>query len=224
MAGIVIAVALGIALLTCLATFLIMRRRQQSEGKRRYDSSEDSERFKLRTPAKRDQAPIPTKPFVTEASEGSGAYENYLPHSADDSTVQQKTKAILDQVELHVENFYRKSSSSTPRLDDAELANFDSPYLSSSLAALLPRSKNKFNVVKHALALFVTSSISPSANPARSLLPSEFVLLPNTVTKSTSSVSAKAGEFYPVPCELTNGHRVADGTKDLHKLCLDGVC
>lgn len=191
-AGIVIAVAVGIALLTFLVTFIIMRRRQ-SKIKRRYQSSSDSE---LKTPRRQDQTTTTKKPIVKETSEGSGTYENYLPQSADDSTVQQKTKAILDQLELHVENFYRKSSSSSPKIDDAELAVFDSPYLPSPLASLLPRSKNKVNVIKHALALFVTSSISPSANPARSLLPSEFALLPNTITKSTSSVSAKAGESY----------------------------
>lgn len=191
-AGIVIAVALGIALLTFLVTFFIMRRQQRSQGQRRYRSSEESE---LRSPKKQDQTTIPKKPLVTEVSEGPGTYENYLPQSADDSTVQQKTKAILDQLELHVENFYRKSSSSTPKIDNAELAVFDSPYLPASLASLLPRSKNRVNVIKHALAQFVTSSISPGSNPAQSLLPPEYALLPNTVTKAMSGVPTKAGEF-----------------------------
>lgn len=196
-AGIVIAVAVGIALITFLVTFFIMRYKQRSKGQRRYRSSEDNE---LRTPGKKGQTAISKKPFVTEASEGSRTYENYLPQSADDSTVQQKTKAILDQLELHVENFYQKSSSSTPRVDTAQLAVFDSPYLPASLASLLPRSKNKVNVIKHALAFFVTSSILPSSDPARSLLPPEYTLLPNTVTKATSSVPTKAGESYFVSC------------------------
>ena len=222
-AGIVIAVAAGIALVTFLATFLIMRRQQPSQGKRRHQSSKNSEGFELRTPGKKDQTSIAKRPFVTEVSEGAGAFENCLPQSADDSIVQQRTKATLDQLELHVENFYQKYSSSTPRIDNGELARFDSPYLPASLAALLPRSKNRVNVIKHVLALFVTSSISPSANPARSLLPSEYALLPNTVTKAMSSVSAKAGEFRFVPCESTNGQSVANITKDSRKSCLDGV-
>lgn len=215
-AGIVIGVALGIALLTFLMTFFIMRR-QQSKIRRRYQSSEDSEKYKLRKSRKQDQTPIPKKSLVTEASGGPGTYENYLPQSADDNTVQQKAKAVLDQLELHVENFYQKSSSSAPSIDNKQLAAFDSPYLPASLATLLPRSKNRVNVIKHALALLVTSSISPSADSARSLLPSEFALLPNTVTKGTSSVPAKAGEFYSVPCEFPNDHSIADHTKDRRK-------
>lgn len=222
-AGIVIAVAAGIALVTFLATFLIMRRQQPSKGKRRHQSSKNSEGFELRTPGKKDQTSIAKRPFVTEVTDGAGAFESYLPQSADDSIVQQRTKATLDQLELHVENFYQRSSSSTPRIDNGELARFDSPYLPASLAVLLPRSKNSVNVIKHVLALFVTSSISASANPARSLLPSEYALLPNTVTKAMSSVSAKAGEFRFVPCESTNGQSVANITKDSRKSCLDGV-
>lgn len=146
---------------------------------------------------------MPKKPFVTEASSASGTYENYLPQSADDRTIQQRAKAILDQIELHVENFYRNSSSSAPRPDNAELALFDSPYLPASLTSLLPRSKNRVNIMKHALAQSVTSSISPSAGPARSLLPTEYALLPHTVTSARSGVSTKAGEYFVPSCKLT---------------------
>lgn len=184
MAGIVVGVALGLALLTFLATFLIMRRQKRSKGKQGHRFSKDSGALELET------KPLPKKPFVAETSDGAGTYENHLPQSADDKTIQQKAKATLDQIELHVENFYRNSSSSAPRPDNAELVAFDSPYLPTSLASLLPRSKNKVNIMKHALAQSVTASISPSASPARSLLPPEFGLLPNTVT---SARSAKAG-------------------------------
>lgn len=199
-AGIVVAVAVGIALLTFLGTFLLMRRRQLSKEKRRYPSPKDSGVLELSTPRQQDHTPVSKKPFMTEASSGPGSYENYLPQSADDRTVQQKVKATLDQIELHLENFYRNSPSSAPRPDNAELALFDSPYLPASLVSLLPRSKNRINIMKHALAQSVTSSISPSASPARSLLPSEYALLPNTVTKARSSVSAKAGEYRSTPC------------------------
>ena len=222
-AGIVIAVALGIALLTFLATFLLMRRRQQSRGKRRYPPSRDSGGFELNPSRQQDQTPISKKPFATATSGGPGTYENYLPQSADDKTVQQKVKAILDQVELHIENFYRNSSSSALKPDNADLAVFDSPYLPASLASLLPRSKNKLNIMKHALAQSVTSSISPSANPARSLLPPEYALLPNTVNKTRLSVSTKPGEYRFITGEYTNCEDAANTTKGLLRSCLDGV-
>lgn len=222
-AGIVVGVALGLALLTFLATFVIMRRQQRSKGKRRYPPSKDSGGFELNTPRQQDSTPIPKKPFTTEASGVSGTYENYLPQSADDRTIQQKAKAILDQIELHVENYYRNSSSSASRPDNAELAVFDSPYLPASLASLLPRSKNRVNIMKHALAQSITSSISPSASPARSLLPNEYALLPNTITSARSSVSTKAGEYPLIPREITKCQTVANSTKDPPKSCLDGV-
>lgn len=213
-AGIVVGAALGLALLTFLATFLIMRRQKHSKGKQRYGSSK--ERGGLELEAK----PLPKKPLVTETSDATGTYENYLPQSADDKSIQQKAKATLDQIELHVENFYRNSSSSALRPDNAELVVFDSPYLPTSLASLLPRSKNKVNIMKHALAQYVTSSISPSANPPRSLLPPEFGLLPNTVT---SARSTKAGEYRFVQREVTGFKLSLTVQKDLTKSCLDGV-
>lgn len=139
-------------------------------------------------------ATVAKQPFTTEAPAASGTYESYLPQSADDRTVQQKAKATLDQIELHVENFYRSSSSSAARPDNAELAAFDSPYLPAALASLLPRSKNRVNIIKHALAQCIVASISPTASPARSLLPTEYALLPHTVNSARSSISHKVGK------------------------------
>ena len=193
-AGIAVGAALGLALLTFLATFLIMRRKQHAKGKRQYTSSKDHGGFELNTPRQQNSATVAKQPFTPEAPAASGTYENYLPQSADDRTVQQRAKATLDQIELHVENFYRNSSSSAARPDNAELAAFDSPYLPAALASLLPRSKNRVNIIKHALAQCIVPSISPTAIPARSLLPTEYALLPHTVTSARSNISNKAGE------------------------------
>ena len=180
-AGIVIGAALGLAFITFLATFIIMRRQRQYRKKKRSRLPEDSRRSGLGP--SRHQGP----------SGPSGTYENYLPQSADDTTIQHKVRSTLDQIELHVENFYRDSSSAS-RLDNVELAKFDSPYLSASLETLLPRSRNNVNIIKHALAQSVTASISTTANSTRSLLPTEFSLLPNTITSTRSSVTLKPGQ------------------------------
>lgn len=148
------------------------------------------------------------KPILTEANGASATYEDYLPQSADDKTIQQRTQSTLDQIELHVENFYRHSSSSALRPDNAELAKFDSPYLPASLATLLPRSNNRRNIMKHALAQSVTSSISPSADPARSFLPTEYTLLPD------NGASAKAGEYRFLAWKLTDCQTVTNFMKD----------
>ena len=192
-AGIAVGAALGLALLTFLATFLIMRRKRHAKGERQSTSPKDRGEVELNTPRQRSSATVAKQPFATEAPAASGTYENYLPQSADDRTVQQRAKATLDQIELHVENFYRNSSSAA-RPDNAELAAFDSPYLPAALASLLPRSNNRVNIIKHALAQYIVPSILPSASPARSLLPTEYALLPHTVTSARSSISNKVGK------------------------------
>ena len=201
-AGIVVGVALGLALLTFLATFVIMRRQQRSRSRRSYRPARDSGTYEMGSTTTRK------KPILTEANGASATYEDYLPQSADDKTVQQRTQSTLDQIELHVENFYRHSSSSALRHDNAELTKFDSPYLPASLATLLPRSNNRSNIMKHALAQSVTSSISPSAGPARSFLPTEYTLLPD------NGASAKAGEYRLLAWKLTNRQTVTNSMKD----------
>ena len=193
-AGIAVGAALGLALLTFLATFLIMRRKRDAIRKRQSTSPKDRGEMELSAPRQQNLATMAKQPFTTKAPAASGTYEDYLPQSADDRTVQGKAKATLDQIELHVENFYRNASSSAIRPDNAELAGFDSPYLPAALASLLPRSKNRVNIIKHALAQCIVASISPTANPARSILPTEYALLPHTVTSARSSVSNKVGK------------------------------
>ena len=182
-AGIVVGVALGLALITFLATFAIMRRQRQSRSSKRSRSSEE----------RRGGALGPRYQGSTGASR---THENYLPQSADDKTIQQNVRSTLDQIELHVENFYRNSSSSTFRPDNRELSAFDSPYLSASLASLLPHSRNKLNIIKHALAQSVTSSLSPTADSPRSLMPTEYTLLPSTITSTKSNVTQKPGKYH----------------------------
>ena len=207
-AGTVIAVALGLALLTFLATFIFMRRKQYSKSKRTYRTSGQNRGLEMNTPRHRDSTTERTKkPTSTETSGASATYEHYLPQSADDRTVQQRTKSTLDQIELHIENFYRNSSSSTIRPDNAEVAVFDSPYLPAPLASLLPRSKNRVNIIKHVLAQSITSSISPSAGSARSLLPTEYAIPPNTVS------SAEAGRHYFIACKATDCPKIANSMK-----------
>ena len=182
-AGIVVGAALALGLITFLATFAIMRRQKQSKRKRRSRSSEDGRGVALGPP--RRQGP----------TGASRTHDSYQPQSADDKTIQQKVRSTLDQIELHVENFYRNSSSSALSPDSGELSAFDSPYLSASLASLLPHSRNKLSIIKHALVQSVSSSLSLTADPTRSLIPTEYTLLPSTITSTKSSVTSKPGKY-----------------------------
>ena len=187
MAGVVIGVAVGLALITFLATFLAMRRRRGSGAKNNGGV--------LDTGSQHYQDSEPKGPSVIETPSGSTAFENFLPQSADDKTVQNNVKTTLDHIELHVENFYQNASASGARSADAELATFNSPYLPSSLAALLPQTNNRVLLIKHALAHFITSCISATASPDWSLLPEDFVLLPSAIRAANSSRSTKPGEY-----------------------------
>ena len=191
-AGIVIGVALGVALITFFATFLALRRRGGSRGKTRQKSDIDGGP----SGAARHQtlSSEPKQPFVTQTSSGSNSIDGFLPQSADDKTVQNEVKTVLDQIELHVENFYQNTPASGSRLADAELAVFDSPYLPTSLASLLQQTNNSIPIIKHALAQFVTACITTPSDPDWSLLPEDFVLLPNAVRKRGSTRSTKPGE------------------------------
>ena len=213
-AGIVIGVALGLALLTFLATFFIMRQRL-SKANRRHRPPKKGGGVELNKTLRQDPMSTSETPSTTMVPNASGTYENYLPQSADDRTIQQKFRATLDQIELHVENFYRNSSSSGSRLDGANLAVFDSPCLPASLASLLPHAKNRVNIMKHALTQSATTSISPSAGPTRSFLPTEYTLLPSTIMSAKSSMPAKAGECHLTQRGLPDRRATADSMKGL---------
>ena len=190
-AGIVIGVALGLALITFLATLLVLRRRGGSRGSRQRSDIDGGPSGAARH---QNLSSEPKRPFVTQTSSGSNSIDGFLPQSADDKTVQNDVKTVLDQIELHVENFYQNTQASGSRLADAELAMFDSPYLPSSLASLLPQTNNSIPLIKHALAHFITACITTPSGTNWSLLPKDFVLLPNAVRAGGSTRSTKQGK------------------------------
>lgn len=194
-AGIVIGVAIGLALLTLLATILVLRRRPKSGGKRGYGASKERGTLDAEAVNQQGRGLERKEPFVAETSGIAGSLENHIPQSADDKTVQNAAKNTLDQIELHVENFYQGVARSSPRPVEADVATFNSPYLSASLGALLAQSRNAVPLIKHALTHFITDSISLIANPKSTLLPDEFVLLPSTVKAANLGASTKTGKI-----------------------------
>ncbi len=179
-AGAIVGVAVGIALITFLATFLFMRHRRKAaeRGHSAFKSAPERPGY---------QANEKPKKYTAE-------YESYLPSSADDKAIEQRTKNTLDQIELHVENYYQNTSNTRARPNEKELASFNSPYLPESLASMLPHSRHGITLIKHTLAYLVISCISPSAKPGSSLLPSEFVGLPSSAASTESGPAAKPGK------------------------------
>ena len=141
----------------------------------------------------------PAKHAVTHIGYGPTSYESYLPQSADDMAIRQRTKNILDQVELHVENFYQNAQNPDSRSTDKELALFNSPQLLEPLPSLLEYSADKVSPIKHALAHLVTSSISMNAKPTESLLPAELLALPNSLALTKPAAQTKPGKESECP-------------------------
>jgi len=108
--------------------------------------------------------------------------EGYFPQSADDRTVQIRVTTALEQIALHVENYYQSSMSKGSQPVVSKLAYFNSPYLPQKLSTLLPTSRISISLIKHTLGQLITSSIAFTTRPDSSLLPTEFVLLPSTTS------------------------------------------
>lgn len=184
-AGIAVAVGLGLALATFIATFLVMRRRRTSRRKQTV--------FELADTNRQNSLSEPKKMLATEAPKPSNTLEDYLPQSADDKTVENNVKTMLDQVELYVENFYRNDPGLSSVRLHTDMAVFNSPHLPNSLATLLLQSTHATFLIKHALAQCITSSISPRSRPGSSLLPDEFILVPTAAESTRNSESKKPG-------------------------------
>ena len=196
-AGVVIAASVGIALITFLLTYFIMHRRGRygnSRGQRQREPgvirNQDNEYPELK------------RSFGKEKNGDQLILQTSLPQSADDATVQQKTRTIVDLIELHVESFYRNKANPTISHPNAELAAFDSGCFPNPLATLLPQSKCAVSLIKHSLAHLITTSISWTGNPERSLLPAEFVLLPSNIMSTNSKTDRTPGKYRQYPADL----------------------
>ena len=176
------------ALITFLVTFLFMRRKRNATERGHSVTGKASEGPGYQADEKPERIPI------TRSNKDIVAYDRYLPPSADDKAIEQRAKNTLDQIELHVENYYQNTSNTNTIPNDRELASFNSPYLPRSLASVLSHSRNGTTLIKHVLAYLIISSISPNAKPGSSLLPAEFVGLPSSAASTELGPAAKPGK------------------------------
>ena len=193
-AGIVIAVAIGLALLTFLITFFIMRHKQSSQRKRLQKGSQEHTPLETGSMRKQNKPSNPKEPLVAEIAVSSRPYESYLPQSADDNTVKNKVRTLLDQIEDHIDSFYSNARDSEITFEEAGVNTFDSAQFSDSLFNVLPRTRKAISILKHALSFAVTSAISTNSQSRWPLLPDEFVLLPRAIISSKENESLKPGK------------------------------
>lgn len=98
-----------------------------------------------------------------------------LPQQADDATVQSRFSTLYDQIELHIENFYKDSSPVIPPATEGALSRYDTPFLSSPLAAYLEGSPRVTTILKHVLSYEITMTAVTPMPGRRGLLPAEIL-------------------------------------------------
>ena len=188
-AGVTIGVGIGIALFAVLATFLIMRR---------WNKLRDSRGYGSRGHGIPELSSLSKNGVMGEAKElpiSSSAVDDYLPQPADDKTLQIKTKTILDQVELFVENFCQGQAYSQARSPNTELSTFDSISLLKPLSTLMLQSNDAGALIKHSLSNYLIRSIATGASAEDTFLPADFSMLPRSLIASGSTANRKVGRL-----------------------------
>lgn len=173
-AGAAVGAAVGAAILAFLITFMFLR---QKNRKRRGSGKDRSGGGGFST--------YPEKALPKDPSQGDNAalaargWQKHLPQPADDKTVRSAVGTLFEQVELHVENYYRDSAVSVSEGMQAQLLRVDSPHLPDSIVALLPRARSQTALIKHCLLSYIVASISTDDDSVPSLLPADYVTLPH---------------------------------------------
>jgi hypothetical protein len=197
-AGVVVGVAIGVAVLAALATLLIMRQVRRKRGRRGFPSQIGH--------GIREQSSIDKHGGSTEGKNrltrdvpiGPPALDDFLPQAADDKSVQLKTKAVLDQVELFVENFCQAQPNGQAKISSTELSSLGSPSLQERLPDLLTQAHDATPFIKQLLAHYIVTTISAGTSSENTLLPAEFSLLLHSVITHGTHRSQKAGEVQAV--------------------------
>ena len=207
-AGVVIGCALALSLLTFCSTYLWMRRRNN-----RREDSRDGRHGSLRTSSRRSsRKDAETKqPIVTEEMSSIGArspIQEYIPRAADDKTVHNKVFGLLDNIAVHVENFYRNISPTVPAESVAQLGQLNSSHLPESIVAMLQRSSHPDTLITHCLTELIIAAIMPSREPTQSLLPMQFTALPST---GSSRRSRERGELVSLSLRLRSHGNLTSG-------------
>ena len=168
LAGAIVASLIGAALITFLATFFFFRRRSQ----RRYDSRGHYQAAGAGSQRRtsRDKAAV-TEKSTPNADVVGFSWLPYLPQGADDRTLQSAVKTLFDQVELHVDNFYKRDTVDMDSAIHQALARVDTGKLPGPIDDLVQSSRLILPVIRHCIADLLVSTITPSEAPQYSLLP-----------------------------------------------------
>ena len=175
LAGGIVGSLFGAALITFLATWFFCRTRRQRRpsSPRRYHSEEP----RSGTRSGKGLAAVTEKPSSSSDSD-TFSWQAYLPQSADDRSIQNAVKTLFDQIELHVDNYYRKANV---ELDDSTfqaLAHIDSGKLPGPITDLVTNQRMVLSAIKHCIADLLVTRMSPGEDTSTSLLPGWLAVMP----------------------------------------------
>ena len=134
---------------------------------------------------------LPTAPLLGGGA--VGGWEQHLPQPESDNTMRSNVKALLDHIEVHVENFYRNAVVPISPELQTELMKVHSSYLPDSVVSLLSQTKTPTLLIKHCLAYLIISRITADSDTSASFLPADFVVIPRAMG-STRANQDKPGK------------------------------
>lgn len=187
-AGVVIGAAIGLAALTFLLTFFCMRRRQRTTRTAR----NDPQKFEMDATAGLGAQNGSAGTTKKSGAKGANVSVARSAPSADDNTVRSKTRTLMDQIELFVENFYLDNASPQDHLLQNGLSVFDSPYLPKNLGILMMQSHQCSDLIKHVLAYSIFKRLTVGSDTQETFLPPEYALAPTNPEKNTHDPEGKS--------------------------------
>ncbi|KAK4902201.1 hypothetical protein LTR27_001104 [Elasticomyces elasticus] len=161
LAGGIIGAALGAALLAAGATYYFIMRKSSNGKVAGRARRRRTHRYSTRTNGDGHEKAV--------AIVDTHAWEQHLPQGEDDRTIQTTVKALFDQVQLHIENFYRTADVHIDSDLAAALSALSTPHLAGQITTIMASSRSHLPIMKHCLAYLVAESMSGSRE--LSLLP-----------------------------------------------------
>ncbi|KAF1962731.1 hypothetical protein CC80DRAFT_487219 [Byssothecium circinans] len=110
---------------------------------------------------------------VANLANSSDFLANVLPVAADEVTVKNRCATLFNQILHHVESYYRDVDATITPTMDKDLARFGSESL--NMVEILKHSSMPTIAIKHALAGFIMSIVSPEGEEQATLFPTEIV-------------------------------------------------
>ncbi|RMY99593.1 hypothetical protein D0860_08251 [Hortaea werneckii] len=174
LAGGIIGAALAAALITGLATFWFMRKTSYRNSRTSRHNDRHRRLYKDDKHAGPGAGRARRMELTSDASMSRASWEQYLPQSLDDHTIQNSVKVLFDQIQLHVENFYFNPHDpiKLPPEGHERLSELQTPHLPGPLVDCMMSSRSILPVIKHCLAYQVARGMM--AGPQPRLLPLGF--------------------------------------------------